>query len=108
MHAVPTLAALTEQQIVDLVTEALGPNAPFTLEQLSTMLFVLAIATVLLAMGLGYQAAKLDRRVRALEAALTAGVPTTGGARAVAGTSVAANAPAVTGTVKPASAKEVR
>lgn len=108
MHAVPALAALTEQQIVDLLTEALGPNAPFTLEQLSTMLFVLAIATMLLAMGLGYQAAKLDRRVKTLEAALTAGVPTTGGACAVVGTSVAANAPAVTGTVKPASTKEVR
>lgn len=33
------------------------------------LLFVLAVATVLLAMGLGYQAAKLDRRVKALEAA---------------------------------------
>lgn len=90
MHAVPTLAALTEQQIVDLVIEALGPNAPFTLEQLSTMLFVLAIATVLLAMGLGYQAAKLDRRVKALEAALSVSAPT------------------ATGTDAPASAKEVR
>lgn len=90
MYAVPALAALTEQQIVDLVTEALGPNAPFTLEQLSTMLFVLAIATVLLAMGLGYQAAKLDRRVKALEAAL------------------AVSAPAAAGVDAPASAKEVR
>ncbi|WP_019127703.1 hypothetical protein [Enorma massiliensis] len=68
MNALPTIA-MTEQQIVDFMTEALGPNAPFTLEQLATLLFVLAIATMLLAMGLGYQAAKLDRRVKALEAA---------------------------------------
>ena len=74
MNALPTIA-MTEQQIVDFMTEALGPRAPFTLEQLSTLLFVLALATLLLAMGLGYQAAKLDRRVKALEAAAALAEP---------------------------------
>lgn len=60
---------MTEQRIAQIATDILGPNAPLSLEQLSVLLFVLAVATVLLAMGLGYQAAKLDRRVKALEAA---------------------------------------
>ena len=58
---------MTEQQIAELVTEALGPNAPLTLEQLSVLLMVLAIATVLLTMGMGYQIARAERRIRALE-----------------------------------------
>lgn len=93
MNALPTIA-MTEQQIVDFMTEALGPNAPFTLEQLATLLFVLAIATMLLAMGLGYQAAKLDRRVKALEAAQGLAAP--------------AAAPAACRIAPADSAKEVR
>lgn len=93
MNALPTIA-MTEQQIVDFMTEALGPNAPFTLEQLATLLFVLAIATMLLAMGLGYQAAKLDRRVKALEAAQGLAAP--------------AAAPATCRIARADSAKEVR
>ena len=64
---------MTEQQIAELVTKALGPNAPLTLEQLSVLLMVLAIATVLLAAGLGYQIARAERRISALEAALGRG-----------------------------------
>ena len=59
---------MTEQQIADMITDALGPNAPFTVEQLSVLLMVLALATVLLAMGLGYQIARIEKRVKALEA----------------------------------------
>ena len=59
--------AMTEQQIVDIITDTLGPNVPLTLEQLSVLLMVLAIATVLLAAGLGYQIARAERRIKALE-----------------------------------------
>ncbi|OUO19212.1 MULTISPECIES: hypothetical protein [Coriobacteriales] len=64
---------MTEQQILDIVADALGPNAPLTLEQLSALLMVLAIATVLLAAGLGYQIARAEKRIKSLEAALAAG-----------------------------------
>ena len=64
---------MTEQQILDIVADALGPNAPLTLEQLSALLMVLAVATVLLAAGLGYQIARAERRIKSLEAALAAG-----------------------------------
>ena len=59
---------MTEQQIADMITDALGPTAPLTVEQLSVLLMVLALATVLLAMGLGYQIARIEKRVKALEA----------------------------------------
>ena len=65
--------AMPEQQILDIVADALGPNAPLTLEQLSALLMVLAIATVLLAAGLGYQIARAEKRIKSLEAALAAG-----------------------------------
>ena len=58
---------MTEQQIVDIITDTLGPNVPLTLDQLSVLLMVLAIATVLLAAGLGYQIARAERRIKALE-----------------------------------------
>lgn len=64
---------MTEQQILDIVADALGPNAPLTLEQLSALLTVLAVATVLLAAGLGYQIARAEKRIKSLEAALAAG-----------------------------------
>lgn len=64
---------MTEQQILDIVADALGPNAPLTLEQLSALLMVLAVATVLLAAGLGYQIARAEKRIKSLEAALAAG-----------------------------------
>ena len=64
---------MTEQQILDIVADALGSNAPLTLEQLSALLMVLAVATVLLAAGLGYQIARAERRIKSLEAALAAG-----------------------------------
>lgn len=64
---------MTEQQILDIVADALGPNAPLTLEQLSALLMVLAIATVLLVAGLGYQIARAEKRIKSLEAALAAG-----------------------------------
>ena len=64
---------MTEQQILDIVADALRPNAPLTLEQLSALLMVLAVATVLLAAGLGYQIARAERRIKSLEAALAAG-----------------------------------
>ena len=64
---------MTEQQILDIVADALGPNAPLTLEQLSALLMVLAIATVLLAAGLGYQIARAEKRIKSLEDALAAG-----------------------------------
>lgn len=64
---------MPEQQILDIVADALGPNAPLTLEQLSALLMVLAIATVLLAAGLGYQIARAEKRIKSLEAALAAG-----------------------------------
>ena len=59
---------MPEQKIANMVTEALGPNAPLTLEQLSVLLLVLALSVVLLAMGMGYQIARAERRIRALEA----------------------------------------
>ena len=55
---------MPEQQILDIVTDALGPNEPLTLEQLSALLMVLAIATVLLAAGLVTGAAAQDIRGR--------------------------------------------
>ncbi len=64
---------MPEQQILDIVTDALGPNAPLTLEQLSALLMVLAVATVLLAAGLGYQIARAEKRIKSLEAALASG-----------------------------------
>lgn len=64
---------MTEQQILDIVADALGPNAPLTLEQLSALLMVLAVATVLLAAGLGYQIARAEKRIKSLEDALAAG-----------------------------------
>ena len=64
---------MTEQQILDIVADALGSNAPLTLEQLSALLMVLAVATVLLAAGLGYQIARAEKRIKSLEAALAAG-----------------------------------
>lgn len=64
---------MTEQQIADIVTDALGPNAPISLEQLSALLMALAISVILLAMGMGYQIVRSERRISALEAALAAG-----------------------------------
>ena len=61
---------MTEQQIADIVTDALGPNAPISLEQLSALLVALAISVILLAMGMGYQIVRSERRIGALESAL--------------------------------------
>lgn len=61
---------MTEQQIADIVTDALGPNAPISLEQLSVLLMALAISVILLAMGMGYQIVRSERRISALESAL--------------------------------------
>ncbi|MBM6813674.1 hypothetical protein H7U31_01130 [Olsenella uli] len=61
---------MTEQQIADIVTNALGPNAPISLEQLSALLMALAISVILLAMGMGYQIVRSERRISALESAL--------------------------------------
>ena len=61
---------MTEQQILDIVADALGPNAPLTLEQLSALLMALAISVILLAMGMGYQIVRSERRIGALESAL--------------------------------------
>ena len=61
---------MTEQQMLDFITETLGPNIPLTLDQLAALLMALAIATVLLAMGLGYQIVRAERRIKALETAL--------------------------------------
>lgn len=61
---------MTEQQIADIVTDALGPNAPISLEQLSALLMTLAISVILLAMGMGYQIVRSERRISALESAL--------------------------------------
>lgn len=61
---------MTEQQIADIVTDALGPNAPISLEQLSALLMALAISVILLAMGMGYQIVRYERRISALESAL--------------------------------------
>mgnify|MGYP003179541640 FL=1 len=61
---------MTEQQIADIVTDALGPNAPISLEQLSVLLMALAISVILLAMGMGYQIVRSERRIGALESAL--------------------------------------
>ena len=61
---------MTEQQIADIVTDALGPNAPISLEQLSALLMALAISGILLAMGMGYQVVRSERRISALESAL--------------------------------------
>lgn len=61
---------MTEQQIADIVTDALGPNAPISLEQLSALLMALAISVILLAMGMGYQIVRSERRIGALESAL--------------------------------------
>ncbi|WP_273448492.1 hypothetical protein [Thermophilibacter provencensis] len=61
---------MTEQQIADIVTDALGPNAPISLEQLSALLMALAISVILLAMGMGYQIVRSERRISALESAL--------------------------------------
>lgn len=61
---------MTERQIADIVTDALGPNAPISLEQLSALLMALAISVILLAMGMGYQIVRSERRIGALESAL--------------------------------------
>ena len=61
---------MTERQIADIVTDALGPNAPISLEQLSALLMALAISVILLAMGMGYQIVRSERRISALESAL--------------------------------------
>ena len=61
---------MTKQQIADIVTDALGPNAPISLEQLSALLMALAISVILLAMGMGYQIVRSERRIGALESAL--------------------------------------
>lgn len=61
---------MTEQQIADIVTDALGPNAPISLEQLSALLMALAISVILLAMGMGYQIVRSERRISALESAI--------------------------------------
>lgn len=61
---------MTEQQIADIVTDALGPNTPISLEQLSVLLMALAISVILLAMGMGYQIVRSERRIGALESAL--------------------------------------
>ena len=61
---------MTEQQIAGIVTNALGPNAPISLEQLSALLMALAISVILLAMGMGYQIVRSERRISALESAL--------------------------------------
>ncbi len=59
---------MTEHQIADIVVETLAPNTPFTLDQLSALVMVLAIATLLIAMGLGYQIVRAEKRIKALEA----------------------------------------
>ena len=64
---------MTEQQMLDIITETLGPNIPLTLDQLAALLMVLVIATMLLAVGLGYQIARSEKRIKALEIALAQG-----------------------------------
>lgn len=58
---------MTAEQIARIATEALAPTVDLNLDQLSALLLVLAISVVLLAMGLGYQIARMERRIRALE-----------------------------------------
>lgn len=58
------------QEIANTLTEALAPDVPLSIDQLSALLLVLAVATVLLAVGLGHQVARAEKRIRALEAAL--------------------------------------
>lgn len=55
------------EEIAHIATEALAPNVSLNLDQVCALLLVLAVSTVLLAMGLGYQVARLERRLRALE-----------------------------------------
>lgn len=57
---------------IDSILNALAPDFAITTNQLAALVLVLAISVVLLAYGLGRQAAKLDRRIKALEAALSA------------------------------------
>lgn len=58
---------MSEQQIADIATEALAPNFAITTDQLAALVMLLAIATVLLAYGLGRQVVKLEKRLRDLE-----------------------------------------
>ncbi|HIR90333.1 MAG TPA: hypothetical protein IAC01_00915 [Candidatus Limicola stercorigallinarum] len=57
------------ENLAQLATEVLTGNASLTIEQLSALLMLLAISVVLLAMGLGYQIAHAEKRIKALEAA---------------------------------------
>lgn len=59
------------ENLAQLATDVLTGNASLTIEQLSALLMLLAISVVLLAMGLGYQIARTEKRIKALEAACT-------------------------------------
>lgn len=57
---------------IDSILNTLAPDFAITTGQLAALVLVLAVSVVLLAYGLGRQAAKLDRRIKTLEAALSA------------------------------------
>ena len=59
------------ENLAQLATDVLTGNASLTIEQLSALLMLLAISVVLLAMGLGYQIARAEKRIKALEAVCT-------------------------------------
>ena len=56
------------EQIADIATKALAPNFDITVDQLAALVMLLAVATALLAYGLGRHVAKLEKRLRDLEA----------------------------------------
>lgn len=56
---------------IDSILNALAPDFAITTGQLAALVLVLAVSVVLLAYGLGRQTAKLDRRIKTLEAALS-------------------------------------
>ena len=58
---------MTEQQIAQIATEALAPNFDINIDQLAALVMLLAVATVLLAYGLGRQVVRLEKRVKELE-----------------------------------------
>lgn len=58
---------MTPEEIARIATEALAPNVPINLDQLCALVMLLAISVVLLVMGMGYQIARLERRVKQLE-----------------------------------------
>lgn len=60
---------MTPEEIARIATEALAPNTSLNLDQLSALVCLLAISVVLLVLGMGYQIARLERRVKQLEAA---------------------------------------